>query len=263
MTSVPVNRVDATLATVAVAAAIVTVVCTQFVKEQDGAIREWWLGLQIASAAVTAIAPTIAAVRARRREAHATKELDQVRLQSRLELNEAIDPIVRKLGYLSVTRTRTTAHATLRAEVMALTVTIAYKIVGPDSGTRACFFEFEAGPPKRLRPTEHHYGRMGTTRSEFVGGTADGDAAIGMVEGDHHRLCRDVRSEPPPGWNDKTRDYLTFISVPVIAGGIAYGMLTVDSLEPGDLDEDDVNVLRVLAGLLAVALEVPGGPVMS
>ncbi|WP_187776143.1 GAF domain-containing protein [Antrihabitans cavernicola] len=96
---------------------------------------------------------------------------------------------------------------------------------------------------------------MGSTRSEFVEGTTDGNAAISMVERDDHRLCIDVVTEPPPGWNDKKRDYRTFVSVPVVAGGVAYGMLTVDALEPGDLDENDANVLRVLAGLLAVALD--------
>jgi putative methionine-R-sulfoxide reductase with GAF domain len=64
-----------------------------------------------------------------------------------------------------------------------------------------------------------------------------------------------VRTEPPPGWSSKNRDYLSFISVPVVAGDVAYGMLTVDSTEANDFDRGDVDVVRVLAGLLAAALD--------
>lgn len=64
-----------------------------------------------------------------------------------------------------------------------------------------------------------------------------------------------MRAEAPPGWSFKDRDYLSFISVPVVAGYVAYGMLTVDSTEVNDFDRGDVDVIRVLAGLLAAALD--------
>lgn len=106
-----------------------------------------------------------------------------------------------------------------------------------------------------LVPTEHHFGRLGSTRSTFVEGTPDGDAAIGMVERNEHRVCSDVVRNPPPGWNSKERDYRSFASVAVVAGDAAYGMLTVDSPEPDGLTEEDVDVLRLLAGLLAASME--------
>ena len=49
--------------------------------------------------------------------------------------------------------------------------------------------------------------------------------------------CARTPASPPPGWNNKTHEYRTLISVAMVAGIPAYGMLTVDALDPGDLAE--------------------------
>lgn len=100
-----------------------------------------------------------------------------------------------------------------------------------------------------------HAGRSGSPRTTFTEGTAAGDAAIGMVLNSENRLCEDIDADPPPGWDaSKPRDYKTFISVSVAAGDTAYGMLTLDALEPGDLNNDDLHLLTLMAGALAAAL---------
>ena len=43
----------------------------------------------------------------------------------------------------------------------------------------------------------------------------------------------------------------------VIAGDTAFGMLTLDAVEPKALDADDLGLLRLMAGVLAVAMAVP------
>ena len=55
----------------------------------------------------------------------------------------------------------------------------------------------------------------------------------------------------------KERDYRSFVSVSVIAGDTAFGMLTLDAVEPNALDADDLGLLRLMAGVLAVAMAVP------
>ena len=71
---------------------------------------------------------------------------------------------------------------------------------------------------------------------------------------DGDRLCEDIDENPPPGWDTtKQHDYRTFISVSVIAGYTAYGMLTLDALEPGELTTEDKGLLRLMAGVLAAA----------
>lgn len=235
-------------------AAIATAVLMQFVRSPDGVVRTWVLVGAVVGVVVTAIVPSVTALRAKRAERSAEERETRVRIESRVEMNQALDPIVRKLGELSVAARKTDRNS-IRAQVMSLAVSAASQIVCPKPDVRACFFEFQEGSPKKLVPTEHHVGRIGTTRSTFIEGTPDGDAAIGMVESNGDRLCRDVQEEPPPGWNSKKRDYRSFISVAVVAGDTAYGMLTVDAPESGSLTVDDVNVLRVLAGLLAAAMD--------
>jgi hypothetical protein len=250
------DRWDNTFLSLSLAAATSSVVCAQFIKDEHGGIHIWWLFGQIAAAVMAVFAPVITAVRARRAEATAVQREEQARLRSRVELNSALDPVVRKLAELSLAKSKRTQEP-LRRDIMASAIAAAHQIVGSQNTTRSCFFELVSGPPRQLRPTPHHAGRPGSTRSVFTEGTEDGDAAIRIVVEDTHWLCRDVRTEPPPGWNSKDRDYRSFISVPVIAGDVTYGMLTVDSTEADDFDRGDVDVIRVLAGLLAAALD-PG-----
>lgn len=232
------------------------VVCAPFVKAPSGEIEKWWFTGQIAGVVVAAVAPMVLTWRAKKRESAAAEREIEARTQTRLEMNEALDPIVRTLA--------TSANNNvvgLRREVLSLVTKTAAEIIGPEHGTRSCYFDLQPGPPKTLAPTDYHAGRLGSTRSIFEEGTEDGDAAIAMVESNGHRLCTDVTVDPPPGWNDKERDYKTFISVAVVGGDSAYGMLTVDALNPGDLEQRDVDLLTVMAGLLATAMgmEPTGG----
>jgi GAF domain-containing protein len=250
------HRWDYTLIGLSLAAAVSSVLCSQFVRDEHGGVHAWWFGGQVAAAVTAVLAPAVTAWRAKRAESDAVQREQQARLQSRVELNSGLDPVVRKLAQLSLAKGKK-VQGPIRSEIMALAIAAAHQIVGTTNATRSCFFEMEAGPPKQLKPTDHHAGRPGSMRSIFTEGNADGDAAIAVVLNDTHWLCRDVRTEPPPGWSARNRDYLSFISVPVIAGDVAYGMLTVDSTEANDFDRGDVDVIRVLAGLLAASLD-PG-----
>ncbi|CAN5229443.1 hypothetical protein BH09ACT8_BH09ACT8_56270 [soil metagenome] len=248
------DRWDYGLLGVSLVSAGGAVLCSQFIKNDQGSIRGWWLLGQIVAAAVAVLAPAATAWKAKRAEADAVQREQQARLQSRVELNSGLDPVVRKLAQLSLAKGKR-ARDLVRSEIMALAIAAAHQVVGTANATRSCFFELVAGPPKQLIPTDHHAGRPGSTRSVFTEGNINGDAAIAIVLNDTHWLCGDVRMEHPPGWSARDRDYLSFISVPVIAGDIGYGMLTVDSTAANDFDRGDVDVIRVLAGLLAVSLE--------
>jgi hypothetical protein len=242
------NWWDRSTGIISLSGAVTAVVCAPFAKDPSGAIDVWWFSGQVAGVVTAAVAPMVATWRAKKREAAAGEREIEARTQTRLEMNEALDPIVRRLA--------TSANNNVvgvRREVLSLVTKTAAEIIGPD-GTRSCYFDLLPGPPKTLVPTDYHAGRMGSTRSRFVAGTVDGDAAIAMVESSGHRLCVDIGIDPPPGWNDKERDYKTFISVAVVGGDTAYGMLTVDAMNPGDLEQRDVDLLTVMAGLLATAM---------
>jgi transcriptional regulator with GAF, ATPase, and Fis domain len=170
-------------------------------------------------------------------------------------MNDALDPILRLLGNLALEPDEVLRNQ-MRAQAIPLVLKTAAEFIGPER-SRACWFRLEPGPPHVLIPTDFA-GRAGSPTTTFEEGTESGDAAIGMVLSDEDRLCEDILTEPPPGWDaTKERDYRTFISVSVIAGDTAYGMLTLDALEPGALSVEDKGLLRLMAGVLAIALSVP------
>lgn len=214
--------------------------------------------LIVVQAAATGLAFLIPQARqliASRSEATAQEREIEARVETRVAMNDALDPILRLLGTLALEPDAVTRNES-RAQAIALVLKTAAEFIGPER-SRACWFRLEPGPPKQLVP-DQFAGRAGSPSTTFTEGTPAGDAAIGMVLVDQDRLCEDIETGPPPGWDStKQRDYRTFISVSVIAGDTAYGMLTLDALEPGALTVEDKGLLRLMAGVLAVALSVP------
>jgi hypothetical protein len=129
----------------------------------------------------------------------------------------------------------------------------AHETIGSKDKTRVCFFDYVASPEKVV-PTGFHVGRMGKPKTEFVKGTPAGNHVIRMIGENRPYTCEDIAKQPPPGWGYKTSDYKAFVSAPVAVGNVAYGLLSIDTLEVGDLKQRDEEPLMVLAGVLAVAL---------
>ena len=211
--------------------------------------------VQVVATGLAFLVPQIRSTRAARMEATAEEREIEARVDTKMAMNDALDPILRLLGNLALERDVIVRNQ-LRAQVIPLVLKTAAEFIGPERA-RACWFKLEPGPLKRLDPSDFA-GRAGSPSTTFVQGTPAGDAAIGMVLDDRDLLCADTESDPPPDWDiTKVRDYRTFVSVSVIAGDTGYGMLTLDALEPGTLVADDLALLRLMAEVLAVALSVP------
>jgi hypothetical protein len=192
--------------------------------------------------------------------ARVEKELS-ARVEARIELGVALDPIVRKLASaadaLGQPRVRGKAgiRQRLRSDVLNLAVKIAAQVVGPAGSTRACYLDLEAGPPMRLVPTDYVEGRRVRKRQEpFVAGTEHGGYVFEKVLSSEPDFYPNLDEEAPPGFNPRSVEYRTFISVPVVAGNVAYGLLTADARKPGDLSDVDVDFMSVMAGLVATAI---------
>lgn len=225
------------------------------IRSASGGWLAFWVIAQVAATGVAFLIPQWRQVVASRSEATAEEREDEVRVETRVALNDALDPILRLLGNLALEQ-EPQRHGEFQAQAVPLVLATAAEFIGP-ARSRACWFKLEKGPPVSLVPTDS-VGRAGSPTTTFKAGTKSGDAAIGMVLADEDRLCRDIESEPPPGWDStKQRDYRTFVSVSVIAGDIAHGMLTLDAVEPDTLTVEDKALLRLMAGMLAVALSVP------
>lgn len=232
------------LATVAV---VVAAVAGLQAGSTHGRARAWWIVLDCVAVLVAFLVPTLEQIRRDRQRLAA----EAVAVDMRTAMNDALDPIVRQLGRLATAGWRD--RDGLRDQTIPMVLISAAQLIGHDR-VRACWFELDAGRTRRLRPVLHE-GRAGAPRTTFEEGTVGGDAALDLIAHNADRFCEDIRTDPPPGWDpDHPHDYRTFIAVPVVAGATAYGLLSVDSLVPGDLREGDVPLLRLLAGLLADAL---------
>jgi GAF domain-containing protein len=105
-----------------------------------------------------------------------------------------------------------------------------------------------------LVPTQYS-GRVDDPLEAITEGTTEGDLVFGMIRHNQHLFCPDLDASPPQGWRiTAPQTYKSFAAVPVAAGPNAFGMLMVDSLDYGGLRRTDVPLIRLLGGLLAVAL---------
>ncbi|MBA2552173.1 MAG: GAF domain-containing protein [Geodermatophilaceae bacterium] len=209
----------------------------------EGTAQTVWVAVQVVSAVAAFAVPTAERVRRdRRRRAAEALELS-ARTELRLAMNDALDPVVRQIGRIATAAVGPERDA-LREQAIPFVLTAATQVIGPDR-TRACWFVLESGPPRLLQPVAS-VGRAGPPRTEFVTGTPRGDAALAMIERDEQYFCRDVDEEPPLGWvSSGSHEYRTFVAVPVTAGNTAFGMLTIDAPNAGDLTGDDAGLLRL------------------
>jgi hypothetical protein len=217
-----------------------------------GSARVGWVAVAAAMALTQLLAQARRRVAARRAIRDARQLADDIRTSTNYAISNAFMPILRLVTELFEAADDST-RAMIRAQIATSVVYAASSAIGPDVGVRACFFVLDP-TSRRLAWSGLQAGRDDEPKSEFAAGTTAGDLAVSMVVEDGYLFCADVELDPPPGWHDHPHVYRTFLAVPVRAADHAVGMLTVDSLAPGDLDPDrDTPVLRVLARILAIS----------
>lgn len=219
------------------------------------------VGLQALCTATAFAIPQLRQYRQSRAEATAEEREVEARVETRIAINDALDPVLRLLGRLAVDPDPQ-ARSAMAAQAVSLVLKTASEFIGPERA-RACWFRLEPGPPQRLVPTEHA-GRAGGPSTVFLAGTVAGDAAIELVARGGALRCEDVVADPPPGWGlDADPAYATFLAVATRGEDAAFGMLTLDALEAGTLSTDDEGLLRLMSDVLALALRLgrpPDGP---
>jgi GAF domain-containing protein len=170
----------------------------------------------------------------------------------RTALEDALDPFVHLVARLI--EAKGSDKARLRGAAIQLAVATVAALAGAQR-VRACFFTLDEGPPRRLRP-ERFAGRAGAPNVDFVEGTSAGDAALRMVRRGSWTYAEDLAEEPRRFWWDTGRTYRTFLAGPVETPDKAFGLLTLDALQPGELAPVDLILVRLLADLLAIALSL-------
>jgi GAF domain-containing protein len=214
--------------------------------------RQWWALGAVAASVTAAGVPAYEQARKERMRARAQKAAVDAAVAMRVTLNDALDPIVRQLGRVATAAGRRDREALAEA-VVPMVVDSAAHLVG-SGRVRACLFRFAPDAPSKLVPAQYS-GRVDDPLEPIAEGTAEGDLVFGMIRHNQHLFCPDLAADPPPGWRaGPLQTYQSFAAVPVAAGSSAFGILMVDALETGGIRRADVPLVRLLAGLLAVAL---------
>ncbi|QBS44901.1 hypothetical protein DMB37_37305 [Nocardia sp. CS682] len=181
--------------------------------------------------------------RRRDREHH---EADRLRVA----MKDALQPLTQRIASMPgmnkqqrgsqltcVAEQATAAIKQLLANVDRLRVVV-YEVVDDSSG---------------LMKMMSYSGRGGPPPAPFVPGTLRGDLAIKMVREHGTKVTPDVDREPPQNYDGSKKGYETFISTSISDGVDAYGMLTVDAPNAGDLVDTDKQIVMLVADLLAIA----------
>ena len=213
--------------------------------------RGWWaLGAVLASVTAAGV-PAYEQIRKQRLRALAHRAAVDAAVAMQVTMNDALDPIVRQLGRIA------TAGRHERAALAEAAVPMALDSAAHLAGTgrvRACLYRFAPGTPTVLVPAQYA-GRVDDPLEPITEGTTEGDLVLGMIRHNQHLFCPDMGTSVPPGWRiTAPQTYQSFAAVPVAAGQNAFGMLMVDSLDSGGIRRQDVPLIRLLGGMLAVAL---------
>lgn len=214
--------------------------------------RPWWtLGAVLASVTAAGV-PAYEQIRKEQLRARAERAAVDAAVAMRVTMNDALDPIVRQLGRVATATTRHEREG-LKEAVIPMVLDSAAHLAGTGR-VRACLFQLAPGTPRTLVP-DQYAGRVDDPLEPITEGTAEGDLVFDMIRHNQHLFRPNVSDDPLPEWRiPPPQTYQSFAVVPVAAGHNAFGMLMVDSLERGAITRDDVPLLRLLAGLAAVAL---------
>jgi hypothetical protein len=90
--------------------------------------------------------------------------------------------------------------------------------------------------------------------SEFVEGQGGDQGVWNLIDRGEVESSNDTDTTVPAYWDGtRNRQYKSFVSVAVRAEGIAFGMLTANTIEADGFSNSDVAFIKVLAHLLAAA----------
>jgi transcriptional regulator with GAF, ATPase, and Fis domain len=218
----------------------------------DGPLKPWWIVTGVVMSIVGAAVPGYEQIRKERQRKTAEQEAIEAAVEMRVTINDALDPIVRQLGRIATAANRQERGNLREATVPMVLDSAAHLIKG--RRVRACLFRLEEGNRRRLVPAQYA-GRADAPLTVFEEGTAQGDSVFAMIRHNGHLHSADVDRHPPEGWHGSAEHgYRSFVAVPVVAGQTAYGILTVDAMNPGGVSSSDIPFVRLLAGLLADAL---------
>ena len=245
---------------VTVSASVTAWLVSVFAGEVHGAGRVPLLAAGAVFTATAAGVPLWQQRRAAQARADAIASAQTARAQMRIALEDALEPFTALLLQLAISRG--TERTRLRGEAIQLALTSIGQLsvfTGPEEPSRprrvrVCLFLLSPGPPRQLVPSSFA-GRSGAPTVTFDATTRAGQAMLRILD-DGWALVDDTDTRTVVPWWDEERKYRTYAAGPVPGtDATPVGLLTVDSLVPGDLTGLDLPLLRLIAHLLSLALQ--------
>jgi hypothetical protein len=232
----------------AVASAVATFLLSAQAGESTGHARAWWLGFGAATTGLTIVLGAVQHRLTDRRRRTAEQVAVEAEEELALTLNGALAPITNYLGEMADAVDESERDHV--AGQLSQAVVEAVVKLSPE-GSRSAFYRLDDNWRGLTR--EVWSGRPSQPRPHFTAGTPDVDKVLDLVRSGDFVIVDDVASSPmvtpSPG-----AGYATVAAVAVTAGSWPLGMLTVDAPVAGELDQSDVELLRVLANLLGAGL---------
>jgi GAF domain-containing protein len=169
-----------------------------------------------------------------------------------LKVHDMLIPLALLVGE-AVAAGRAGARKDAQSALRQMVVAFAAENVGPER-SRACFYQLAGSAPRRHVDLRNWHGRHTVPRDRFTEDSPRGQLVMDIIRTRDARLVEDVDRAGLPGWSPGASEYKTFICAAVYAGDRVFGILTVDSLHAGDLTDDDLDLARLFAQLLATGL---------
>ena len=229
--------------------------------EVHGAARAPLLAAGALFTATAAGVPLWQQRRAAQAQADAIASAQTARAQMRIAMEDALEPFTALLLQLAITRG--SERTRLRGEAIQLALTSIAQLsvfAGPEERSRprrvrVCLFLLDPGPPRQLVPSSFA-GRSGAPTVTFDATTRAGQAMLRILD-DGWVLVEDTDTRALVPWWDEEHTYKTYAAGPVPGTeATPAGVLTVDSLVPGELTGLDLPLLRLIAHLLSLALQM-------
>jgi hypothetical protein len=227
----------------------------------DGTPRVLLLGAGAIFTAVAAGVPLWQQGRTARSRADAIAGAQAARAEMRIAMEDALEPFTALL--LQLATARGSERSRLRGEAIQLALTSIAQLsvfAGPDQASgprrlRVSLFLLLPGPPRQLAP-QSFAGRSGAPTVGFDETTRAGQAMLRIAD-DGWVIVQDTEEQRIVPWWDEDHGYRTYAAGPVPGPhGGPIGLLTVDAVEAGELNGLDLPLIRLIAHLLSLALQI-------
>lgn len=218
---------------------------------------------------VAFVVPAARVADAERRAGLVAAELREAEVKLRLTVSDALLPVLSSTVN-GVDPLSCTLNDVAAAETLAMALGTVVQLCGGCDGrrVRACWYQARKldSDNAGLYPTAYFGRGADKPSTEFRRAEPRGQALFRLLAEDRTELFNDLDTVKPPDWKTSAcgpSSYKATMQVPVRTDSQIFGMITVDADRPGVFTKADVDLVRLLAAMLALALSHQRQPTIA